>query len=128
MTRARRIGLGLLFLLAGTAPSLAEIDLEEAAITGGQLVIAGRTAVPNQEVRITGTLFRMRSDETGAFRFEVAYLPPDCTVDLAAGADRLNDAIIGNCGPRGADGAAGPAGPQGPAGVGTPGPAGPAGP
>src|SRR5688572_8497642 len=118
MTRARSMGLGLLFLLAGTAPSLADIDLDEAAITGGQLVVAGRTAVPKQEVRITGTVFRMRSDEAGAFRFEVAYLPPDCTIDLAAGADRLNDAIVGNCGPRGADGAAGPPGPPGPAGVG----------
>ena len=106
MTRAR-IGLAAILAVAGSSSALAEISINQAAITGGQLVIAGRTDVANQTVAIAGTDFTAAVDSRGTFRFEVSYLPPTCIVDLVAGAERRDGVVIASCGPVGPAGDAG---------------------
>ncbi|MGV8841300.1 MAG: collagen-like protein, partial [Bauldia sp.] len=133
MTRAR-IGLAAVLAVAGSSSALAEISINQAAITGGQLVIAGRTDVATPTVAIDGTEFTTAVDSRGTFRFAVSYRPPTCIVDIVAGAERLEGVLIASCGPVGPAGPAGEAGAKGGEGVagiqgpqGVPGPVGPAG-
>ena len=63
-----RIGLAALLAVAGTSSALADISINQASITGGQLVIAGRTDTANQTVTIDGTEFTATVDDRGTFR------------------------------------------------------------
>jgi hypothetical protein len=107
--RTTRLGFGLAILLAGTAPSLADITVNQSSILSGSFVLSGE-APPNQTVSIVGTSFMTMSDDAGAFRFVIQYLPPSCMIDLIAGRDRYDDILVANCGP---EGARGPEGPEG---------------
>ena len=124
MAYPRRFIAGVAIALVGlVTPALAEITIIRAEITGGRLVISGRTEVGNQEVRLDQTSHLTISSPNGPFLFEVSYLPPDCVVSIVTDDDRIDDVLIGNCSLPGAQGAAGPrgartAGPQGPAGPG----------
>ena len=100
MTRAR-IGLAAILAVAGSSSALADITINQAAITGGQLVIAGRTETAEQTVTIDGTEFTATADARGIFRFEVSYLPPTCIVDIVAGTERRDGVIVASCGPQG---------------------------
>jgi hypothetical protein len=106
-----------------------KIELSEAAIRAGRLIVTGTTETARSRVTLDGRYWT-RSGEDGAFSFELVYLPPDCIIQLRVALQR-DDAVVANCGPqgedglRGAKGPAGPAGPPGPQGLqgeqGTPG-------
>lgn len=118
-------------------PAAAEIEIGEAQIAGGYLVITGRTSFRNFLV-VLDERHSAPADRRGRFRFRIAYIPPGCIGVLKAG-DETRQVVIANCGigatgsagPQGLPGPPGPAGAQGPAGsqgpAGLPGPPGPAG-
>ena len=104
-----------------SVPTTADIILNQAMITGGELRVMGRLS---NGARTTVTLdgrHETQSDAQGNFSFRLTYYPPTCTVTIAADSDS-RDAVIGFCGLAGAAGPAGPPGPEGP-----PGPPGPRG-
>jgi hypothetical protein len=110
-----------------------KIELSEAAIRAGRLVVAGTTEAARSRVTLDGTYWT-RSGEDGAFSFELVYLPPDCFIQLRVALER-DDAVVANCGPQGEDGLRGAKGPRGAAGLqgpqgeqGVPGPRGARGP
>ena len=124
----------------GCTPAYADIIVDQAMITGGELRVIGRLSRPRQTTIILDQTHQVRSDANGRFAFRLAYHPEDCIVALQAD-DEQREAVIGFCGQRG-PGAPGdtaaaqqtpvarPAGPIGPAGPpgpqGEPGPQGPA--
>jgi len=113
----------------GPVPAAAEIQIREAQIAGGWLVIAGRTSFPNFLVKLDER-HSVAADRRGRFQFRLAYIPPGCIGTLSAGTE-TRQVVIANCGmgAAGSPGPAGPPGPQGPPGRdGTPGPAGQPGP
>jgi hypothetical protein len=113
-------------LVAAGGPAYAEIQITDARIAAGDVVIQGRTAAAKQTVVPDGK--ENLAVTTGAdrkFTIKLDYFPANCTVSLKAG-DDSRDVVVSMCGPRGPAGAAGEAGPAGPAGP--QGPAGPAGP
>jgi hypothetical protein len=120
--RPRLRSLLCVLALAAACPvsAVADIQVREAQIAGGWLVIAGRTSLPNFMV-VLDERHSAPADRRGRFQFRLAYIPPGCIGTLRAG-EESRQVVIANCGM----GAAGPAGPQGP--VGPPGPAGPPGP
>ncbi|MCB1378298.1 MAG: collagen-like protein [Alphaproteobacteria bacterium] len=108
----------------------AAITVTTAEISGGQLVVNGTrtgTGAPPQ-MRLDGQFLTPIAGGTGAFSFNLVYMPPDCIATLEAirtdgGVREALDVVIANCGP------AGPQGPQGNTGaVGPTGPHGPQGP
>jgi hypothetical protein len=107
------------------------ITLNRLEIETGWLRIAGKTASPKIVVKIVGTNFQTTSDSNGNFSFKLDYRTNDCRLKLQTKTGTL-EAMIGNCGPKGATGATGATGPQGPKGAtgaqGSTGPTGPAGP
>ncbi|MEZ0168086.1 hypothetical protein [Microvirga sp. TS319] len=130
------------WLLASTlalsaGPAVADIIVEQAMITAGELRVVGRLNKPRQtEVTLDGD-HQTKTDANGRFAFRVIYHPADCIVTLRADEEQRK-AVVGFCGQRGPEGPrteAMPqqasieqpvAGPPGPAG--TPGPEGPLGP
>jgi hypothetical protein len=119
------------------APAAAEIEIREAQIAGGYLLISGRTTFRNFLV-VLDRRHSATADRRGRFSFRLAYIQPGCIGTLEAGTE-TRQVVIANCGmgatgPAGPPGPAGPQGPPGPAGPqggegppGMPGPAGPAG-
>jgi len=103
-------------------PATAEIILNQAMITGGELRVMGRLSTGASTTVTLDEEHETQSDGQGNFSFRLAYYPPTCTVTIAAGGES-REAVIGFCGLSGEAGAAGPPGPSGP-----PGPAGPPGP
>lgn len=102
------------------------LDVSDARIANGRLIVTGRTTRPNQEVTLDQE-FKVTSGPRGLFRFEVVHYPAGCVVTVALGTDEAK-ALVAQCGapgPAGPAGEAGPAGPPGPQGA--PGPAGPVG-
>ncbi|QGY02146.1 collagen-like protein [Methylobacterium mesophilicum SR1.6/6] len=118
--------LGILVFFAQISRATAEIKIEAAKITGGELWILGHSDELDAEVLLDGR-FSQKSDRRGYFEFHVVYHPPTCIVALRT-ASEARDVVVGECGQRGPQGPslAGPAGPPGP--PGPPGPKGEAGP
>jgi hypothetical protein len=142
-------------LTCSTVAATAEILIDQAMITGGELRVVGRLSRPRQTTVTLDSAHQTRSDQTGRFAFRLAYHPPSCVVTLQAD-DEQRQAVVGFCaqspdsardagtgaaqqagppgpaGPRGEPGPVGPPGPQGPRGPegqqGAQGPLGPAGP
>jgi hypothetical protein len=88
-------------------------QIEQATITGGRLVISGRTTGPNQVVTLVGPGDKTASDNSRRFRFDLSYLPETCKVSLQVESATLNDYIVSSCAPRGKDGADGKPGQDG---------------
>jgi hypothetical protein len=80
----------------------ADITVTDAKIAGGKLVVTGTTNRANDNVTLDGE-YNAKSNAARAFSFDLAYLPPDCAVELAtaASATRPTRAVIANCAPRG---------------------------
>src|SRR5919107_6242255 len=138
-------------LLAGSifvtslSPALADIVIDQAMITSGELRVIGRLSKPRQAPVVLDERFETKSEANGRFTFRLAYHPATCIVNIQA-EDEQRQVVIGFCGQKGPAGAAepanaaaltppaqpGPAGPVGPQGEpghdGAPGPQGPAGP
>jgi len=78
----------------------AAIVVSDAKIQGGKLIVTGSTASANQSIKLDNR-FTIKSNGAKVFAFSIGnYLPPDCVVDLAAGADRAT-AVVADCGPTG---------------------------
>jgi hypothetical protein len=102
------------------------ITLTRAEIAEGRLLIEGTTAAPKTKVTIDDDA-SVRSKANGSFRFSLVRLPEDCIVEIGT-AEGVDQAVVGNCGPKGDDGRRGPQGAAGATGaVGSAGPAGPQG-
>lgn len=74
-------------MLASASPALAAVQiptLTKVSIEGGNLVIEGKTRRAGQTVILDSGVDTEVSDGGGNFAFEVAYLPPQCVVDLTA--------------------------------------------
>jgi hypothetical protein len=122
--------------LARSIPSLAlfwavsaeaAVQITDARISNGSLLISGRTDRPNQKVVIDGKS-EVISGGNRRFVWAGSYFPENCTVRVQVEAES-RDVVIANCGPKGDQGQPGPAGPAGSQGrQGEAGPAGPAGP
>ena len=74
-------------------------------IAGGRLTLSGITPRPKTQVTLDRR-YTTVSGESGTFNFSLAYLPPDCVVELKV--ERLIDrAVVANCGPQGERGGKG---------------------
>ncbi|MBE7204588.1 MAG: collagen-like protein, partial [Parafilimonas terrae] len=151
--RALRTRRALYSLMIASAacpvPAQAEMRIEAAKITGGDLWIIGYADDPDTEITVDDG-FPQRTDSRGYFEFRIVYHPATCIATLrtprqsrgvvVAGCGQMGPqaaGLVGPAGPRGERGEAGPRGepgamgPPGPPGAdgarGDPGPAGPAG-
>ncbi|MEL6060675.1 MULTISPECIES: collagen-like protein [unclassified Methylobacterium] len=139
--RKRNAAYGVAALsIAWAAPAQAEMRIEAAKITGGDLWIIGYADDPDTEITLDGQ-FPHRTDSNGYFEFRVVYHPATCIATLQtpkqsrsvviAGCGQQGPQAPGLVGPQGPRGEAGPRGETGPAGqpgaMGMPGPAGPPG-
>lgn len=119
-------------IATGVGPAMADIIVDQAMITAGELRVTGRLSRPRQTALTLDSQHQTRSDANGRFAFRVVYHPADCIVTLRAD-DEQRDAVIGFCGQRGPEGQRSEAPPQQasieqPVAVGPPGPPGPQGP
>lgn len=137
VSRRRAAACAALGASLAAMPAQAEIVLNQAMITGGELRVMGRITGAGETRVVLEGVFETRSDAQGLFGFQVIHHPRDCIVTIEAGEER-REAVVGFCaaggegppGPAGDPGPSGPAGPPGPAGesVSAAGPAGPVGP
>ena len=143
--RIRRRLAAALLCIGSSGPALADIIIDQAMITAGELRVVGRLNPGGETVVTLDEAHTVRADRTGRFAFRLAYHPPTCSVTLRA-RNESRHAIIGFCGQRGEPGfkegegrttaattpgavTQAPLGPQGPPGPeGPPGPPGPQGP
>lgn len=106
-------------LLSCPTSAYADIKIQGAKITGGDLWVVGSINEPDTEITLDGQ-FQRRTDMRGNFEFRVIYHPATCIVTLRT-PYQSRDVVVGDCGEQG------PRGERGLQGVGLVGPAGPAG-
>jgi len=95
------------------APVRAEMRIEAAKITGGDLWIIGSADDPDTEITLDGR-FTQRTDSSGYFEFRVVYHPATCIATIRT-PKQSRDVVVNGCGQQGpqAPGLIGPTGPQG---------------
>ncbi len=137
-----RLCCALVILLMSTA-AMAEIVIDQAMITNGELRVFGRINPPRSVAVTLDEMEKATADKDGRFAFRANRHPANCVVTVKSG-DMNQAAVVGFCGQRGPEGgrastpaavtgptAAAPApqiGPRGPQGVaGQQGPEGPQG-
>src|SRR6476620_1883099 len=77
----------MLALVFVSTPVLADIVIEQAMITSGELRVVGRlNPARSAEVALDDKAMA-KTDSNGRFYFRLAYHPSDCVVSLKAGAD-----------------------------------------
>lgn len=133
----KRLLIGVALVINSDPSAMADIIVDQAMISAGELRVVGRLSRPHQTVLTLDGEHQTRSEANGRFAFRVIYHPADCIVTLRAGNEQ-RDAVVGFCGQRGPEGqltevpqqasieqpiAVGPPGPSG-----APGPQGPQGP
>ena len=126
----------LTFVLSSTSVH-AEIAVNTAMITAGELRIMGRISPPGIAPITLDDIYQGQTDKEGRFEFRLPYHPPTCAVTLKT-RNESRQAVIAFCGQRGPSGAPGAQGPKGettksgasgpPGQPGPPGPPGPEGP
>ena len=100
------------------APARAGIDIWQATISRGDLVVVGRSDHPRTEVSLDGQLTG-KTSRSGRFTLRGPYLPPGCVATVTAGGESRR-VVISRCAPGGTPGAKGEpgaAGARGPAGA-----------
>lgn len=123
LTTGITAGVGLMALGLWSAPLSAEIILNQAMITNGELRVMGRLSTGRGTVTLDGE-YEAATGDDGVFSFRLPYYPETCKVRLEAGSVS-REAVIGFCGVAGQAGSPGEPGPAGPPGPeGPPGPAG----
>ncbi len=96
-------------LLAGGAvvlssgPAMADIIVDQAMITAGELRVVGRLTRPRQTAVTLDGSHQTRSEANGRFAFRLTYHPANCIVTLQADEER-REAVVGFCGQRGPEG------------------------
>jgi hypothetical protein len=76
---------------------VAQMQVDQVAITGGRLVITGRTAKPNQVIVLVNSGDKTASLPTRKFSFSLSYLPPTCKIDLQVEAEEVKDLVVAGC-------------------------------
>lgn len=100
MKRLRFICIAAGLCLASSGAEAAKLKVSDAAVTGGALVVSGKTNLSGRTIVLDG-LYETTSDASGAFAFRLTnYLPASCIVTLEVG-DATETAVVSNCGPRG---------------------------
>ena len=97
-----------------STPVLADIVVEQAMITSGELRVVGRLNPARSAEVALDDKAKAATDSAGRFYFRLAYHPADCVVSLKAGAEN-RQAIVGFCGQRGPEGPSGALSVQAPA-------------
>lgn len=97
----------LLIALAVTAavPARAEIVVEQAMITNGELRVSGRINPPRVLAVSLDDKGQITSESDGRFGFRLIYHPASCVVTLRAADNSRRQAVIGFCGQKGPEGA-----------------------
>lgn len=116
------ISLGLLC----ATPVRAEIVVDQAMITAGELRVGGRLSPGRETTVLLDDAYKTQTLSDGRFFFRLTYHPATCMVTLKVGNEN-RQAVIGFCGQKGQAGAKGetsvekgqpgPQGPQGPQGL-----------
>src|SRR5829696_3901889 len=89
------------FVIAfSTTPAVADIIVDQAMITGGELRVTGRLSRPRQTSVTLDGEHQTKSDANGRFAFRLTYHPASCVVALQAD-DEQRQAVVGFCGQRG---------------------------
>jgi hypothetical protein len=113
-------------LIVCIAPAKADMRIDAAKITAGDLWVLGNTGEPDTDITLDDR-FPQRTDSRGAFEFHVVYHPATCIATLRT-PKQVRSVVVGECGQQ-APGLPGPPGPRGEAGIrGEPGPQGAMGP
>jgi hypothetical protein len=82
-------------LLAATAAE-AKITISKAEITGGKLVVTGKSTT-GSKIKLDDT-FTANINSSDTFKFALTYLPEDCIVDLqVVGASAIKKAVVAKC-------------------------------
>src|SRR5215475_5925794 len=76
-----------------------QLQIDQVEITGGRLVISGRTAKPNQVVLLVNSGDRTASLPSRNFSFSLPYLPEACKIDLKVETEEVKDLVVGSCTP-----------------------------
>lgn len=86
--------------LAASAAEAATLRISDATVTGGRLIISGKTDLGGRTVVLDGQ-FETTAEADGSFTFRLSnYLPSTCIVRLEAD-DAARTAVVANCGARG---------------------------
>ena len=127
LSRRRSIGLQIFAAaILGIVPARADMRIEAAKITAGELWVLGNAGEPDTGITLDGQ-FPQRTDSRGYFEFHVVYHPATCIATLRT-PKQARSIVVGDCGQQG-PGLPGPPGPRGEAGSrGEPGPQGAMGP
>ncbi|WP_419829218.1 collagen-like protein [Methylobacterium sp.] len=96
------------------APAKADMRIEAAKITAGDLWVLGNAGEPDAEITLDGK-FSQRTDTRGYFEFHVVYHPATCIATLRT-SKQARSIVVGECGQQ-ALGLPGPPGPRGEAGI-----------
>jgi hypothetical protein len=99
-----RVSLVTLMMLA-CVPARAELVIDQAMITGGELRVSGRVSPAQAATIILDEKNPIVADKDGRFLFRLVYHPPSCIVTLKSGGDS-RQAVVGFCGQRGPEGTA----------------------
>jgi hypothetical protein len=75
----------------------AQMQIEKIEITGGRLVIEGRTARPNQVVLLVNSGDKTASFPNRKFSFSLSYLPETCKIDLKVETEEVKDLLVSGC-------------------------------
>ncbi|MER2266991.1 collagen-like protein [Methylobacterium oxalidis] len=90
-------------LLTIPVPAFADMIIDQAMITGGELRVSGRVNPAQSATIVLDDRSQIVADKEGRFLFRLAYHPPSCMVTLKAGPD-VRQAVVGFCGQRGPEG------------------------
>jgi len=96
--RSAATSLGVL-MSAGIAPASAGVDVTNAVISGGALVVEG-TTTSGAVATLDGTYTAQIDPRSRKFKFRLIYFPRSCIVNVSAGG-QSSDAVVADCGPQG---------------------------
>src|SRR5690242_13634805 len=99
----RRLLAGSILIASGSMPAMADILIDQAMITSGELRVVGRLSKPRQISVFLDERFETKADANGRFTFRIPYHPASCIVNLQA-ENEERQAVVGFCGQRGPEG------------------------
>jgi hypothetical protein len=95
----KRFLVGVLIAL-NSVPAWALINIDFAAISGGELRVVGRLSSPAEATVTLDDRYETRTDASGRFSFRVAYHPATCIVAVKSGHE-TPQVVVAGCAQRG---------------------------
>jgi hypothetical protein len=92
----RRLYFAMALSLIGATAGLADIVVNQAVITNGELLVRGQLKPARSAEVLLDDKAKLEADSYGRFLFRLAYYPPNCVVTLRSNAES-RQAIIGFC-------------------------------